>query len=340
MHQASAVAVQSRSEGGTVTVRLMRADDAEPLRQVVNRAFPLFDRMTFSTHNHDVFVAVDADERVVGGVVLDVSPRPDCDAPRGRTGTVVYICADPEAHLPGIGGALRDAASQYFAQVGCRETFARIDAVNTASQQLHRRGGYELLPMRIQMHRWGWHLPLRWHAAGHGFDPGMQLWVRDEQALPVTTPSLWSRLLVTLILNVLLLGLVAWRDPRATADPLTLMFGLALTATLLLGVREAAIWLVAATQRQQVSHAPWPNGLGLAGLLALGVGVWFPLTGSTTPTTPGWRHERAIPALGRAYLAGGLAVAALTWSVLLITPDPAWVWWPEIHTACTRWHDH
>ncbi|PDW02992.1 hypothetical protein [Candidatus Viridilinea mediisalina] len=91
-------------------------------------------------------------------------------------------------------------------------------------------------------------------------------------------------------------------EPSSPTPPLTLF-----------GVREAAIWLVAATQRQQLTHAPWPNGLGLAGLLALGFGVWFPLTGSATPTTPGWRHEHAIPALGRAHLAGGLAVAALTW---------------------------
>jgi hypothetical protein len=161
----------------------------------------------------------------------------------------------------------------------------------------------------------------------------MQLWVRDERAPRVAKPSLWSRLIVTLILNVLLLALVAWRDPRTTADLLTLMLALPLIATLLLGVREAAIWLVAAIQRQQFTHAPWPNGLGLAGLLALGLGVWFPLTGSTTPATPGWRHERAIPALGGAHLAGGLAVAALTWSVLLITPDPTWVWWPELRRA-------
>lgn len=333
MHEAYAVEAQSQPEAGTVTVRPMQAADAAPLRQVVNRAFPRFDRMLFSTHNCDVFVAVDADERVVGGVVVDVTPRPDRDAPQGRVGTVTFICADPAAHLPGIGSALRDAASQHFAQLGCRETFARIDAVNAASQNLHRRGGYELLPVRAQVRRWGWRLPLRWRAAGHGFDPGMQLWVRDDAAPQVTPPPLWTRFLVTLMLNVLLLALVAWRDPRAAADPLTLTLALSLIATLLLGVREAAIWLVAATQRQQLTHAPWPNGLGLAGLLALGFGVWLPLTGSATPTTPGWRHEHAIPALGRAHLAGGLAVAALTWSVLLITPDPAWVWWPELRRA-------
>lgn len=316
-----------------VRVRPMQPGDTAPLRAVMRRAFDRFDQLLYSTRGREVLVAVDRDDTPVGGVVLHATPAPDRPAPNGRLGIVHWIFADPQAGIPGIGTALRDAADERFGELGCTETSARIDAVNTASQALHRSGGYHLASGREQLRRWGWRLPQRWLQAGHGFDPGMQLWLRPDTTPATPTPARWTRLAATWLLNAALLAVIAWRAPRGEA-PLAVAVGTAvLAAGLLLGVREAAIRLTARAQHLDLGHAPWGNAVGLSGALALAFGVWLPLTGSSTPRATRWRHDVEVPRLGRAHLVGGLAVAALAWTTVLVEPDLAWISWPDLRRA-------
>ena len=142
-------------------------------------------------------------------------------------------------------------------------------------------------------------------------------------------PSLTERA----ALNLPLLALVAWRAPRGDAPVAITALTLALTVAALLGLREAAIRLVARRQELQLGHVPWTNGLPLAGVLAGAFGVWFPLTGSSTSQRPGWRHDRDIAPLGRAHLAGALMVAALAWTAALTDPGLDWLTWAEVRRA-------
>jgi hypothetical protein len=231
-----------------------------------------------------------------------------------------------------VGTALRVAADARFAELGCVETSARIDATNSASQALHRAGGYRPASVSEQARRWGWRLPLRWWQTGTGFDPGMELWLRPAPE-PQRSPQLWRGLGATAVLNVLLLLVVALRAPRADVGALALLGTLAATVVLLLGTRELAIRLVARRQGLALGHVPWPDALGLAGLLAVALGVWLPLTGSSVPRQPGWRHDQETARLGRAHLAGALVVAALTWTVVAVDPTSGWLAWPEVRRA-------
>ena len=316
----------------TFTVRDARPDELAGLRDVASRAFDRFDMLLYSTRGREVLVAVDADEQPLGGVVLHATPRADRPAPHGRLGVVHFIFVDPDIQVSGIGTALRQAADQRFDALGCTETSARIDATNSASQALHRAGGYQLADAGDQLRRWGWRLPLRWLQAGHGLDPGMQLWLR-----PATRPDrphhTGRALAGTWLLNLLLLTVVAWRAPRGEAGALVTVVSLAGALAVLLGAREAAIRLVARRAGTRLQHAAWPNGIGLAGALAAAVGVWFPLTGSSTPQQPGWRHDRHVPLLGKAHLAGGLVVATLAWATILIDPPATAPVWDEIRRA-------
>lgn len=310
-------------------LRIRPLEDAEAgrLRAVAARAFGRFDRLLFSTRGREVLVAVDG-ERIVGGVVLHVTSA----GALGRLGVVHFIFADPDVHVPGIGTALRAAADARFTELGCTETSARIDVTNSASQALHRAGGYRPVAVSDQLRRWGWRLPLRWWQAGTGFDPGMQLWLRPAPDAPTARP-LWRALGTTAVLNLLVLCLVAWRAPRGDAGALAVVGTLMATIAVMLSLREAAIRLAARRQDLALGHVPWSNGLGLAGVLAAGLGVWFPLTGSSTPQRPGWRHERDITRLGRAHLAGALVVAALAWAAVLAEPTLGWVSWAEVRRA-------
>lgn len=311
-----------------VSVRPMCDDEDAEVRAVVNRAFDRFDRLLFSTRGRETLVAVDTDGRIVGGVVLHATSP----GTLGRLGIVHFIFADPDVPIRGIGTVLRDAADIRFAELGCTETSARIDVTNSASQALHRAGGYRPTSVAEQVRRWGWRLPVRWWQAGTGFDPGMQLWLRPAPE-DRPAPRLWRTLATTVVLNLLLLALVAWRAPRTDASILAVVGTLALTVAGFLGARAAAIRLAARRQRLQLGHVPWTNGLGLAGLLAVGLGVWFPLTGSSTSQRPGWRHDHHAAALGRAHLAGALVVAALAWTVVVIEPTGGWLAWGEVRRA-------
>jgi L-amino acid N-acyltransferase YncA len=311
-----------------LSVRPMRADEDATVRAIATRAFDRFDRALYATRGREVLVAETDDDRIVGGVVLHATGAGSL----GRLGIVHFIFADPDAPVRGVGTALQAAADARFAELGCAETSARIDATNSASQALHRAGGYGPTTVREQLRRWGWRLPLRWWQAGTGFDPGMELWLRpapDRQR----PPRLWRGLAATAVLNVLLLLVVAWRAPRADVGALALLGTVAVTVALLLGARELTIRRVARQQGLALGHVPWTNAVGLAGLLAVALGVWLPLTGSSVPREPGWRHDQEAARLGRAHLAGALAVAALTWTAVLLEPTIGWLAWPEVRRA-------
>jgi RimJ/RimL family protein N-acetyltransferase len=308
-----------------VTVRPIRDGEDAQVRAVAGRAFDAFDRLLFSTRGRETLVAADGDDRIVGGVVIHAAPSRTL----GPLGVVHFIFADPDRHLPGIGTRLRDAADTRFDELGCTETSARIDVTNSASQALHRAGGYRPATTAQQVRRWGWRLPVRWAQAGTGFDPGMQLWLRPAPT-DRPEPRTGRALVVTAALNLLLLLVVAWRAPRTDADPLTATVTLAATVAVFIGSREAAIRLTARAGGLRLGHVPWTNGLGLAGALAATFGVWFPLTGSSTSQRPGWRHDSDAAMLGRAHLAGALVVAALAWTIVLTEPSTGWLAWGEI----------
>jgi len=311
-----------------ISVRPRCDGEQRQVRAVAGRAFDAFDRLLFSTRGRETLVAVQSDGRVVGGVVLHAT----APGTLGRLGVVHYIFADPDVRIPGIGTRLRDAADARFEELGCTETAARIDVTNSASQALHRAGGYRPATVGQQLRRWGWRLPLRWWQTGTGFDPGMQLWLRpapdDDQRRP-----LWRALTVTAVLNLALLTIVALRAPRADADVWIVAGTLGASVALLLGAREVAIRATARHQGLRLGHVPWTGGIALGLVLAAALGVWFPLTGSSTPQRAGWRHDREIPALGRVHLAGALVVATLAWTVVLVEPSVTWLAWGEVRRA-------
>ena len=323
-----------------LTVRPMHEHEAAEVRSIAVRAFERFDMLLFSTRGKEVLVAAGPDERILGAIVFHAAPSGSL----GPIGVVHFVFADPDAGIPGIGTALREAADQRFAALGCTETSARIDAINSASQALHHAGGYRPATVTEQLRRWGWRLPQRWWQAGTGFDPGMQLWLRpgsDDRPAPEDRPPSAHAaagrrrraLVVTIALNLLLLGLVAWRAPRGDLGIAPTTLTLALTVVALLGLREAMVRYIARRHGMTLGHVPWTNGFPLAAVLGAAFGVWFPLTGSSTPHRPGWRHDRHIVPLGRAHLGGALVVATLAWMAALTDPGLDWLSWAEVRRA-------
>lgn len=314
-----------RAARPSVVVRPATSEDLPQVRAIVARAFDPFDRLLFRVKSHHRLLVAESQGVVVGGTVLHVATHAD----GGVQGVIDWVFADPAAEVRGVGSALRDAALTWFAGQGVTEATARIDAVNSASAQLHRSGGYRRLGAAAQLRRWGLLGMLRrWRVGGSGFDPGMQLWVHPAGDEEEVSGRWWRRFGATLAINALVLTVVALRSPRAegvlaAAGAIVVLLGILL-------LREVLIRSVARGQGLGLGHAPWPNGLGIAVPLAAAFGVWFPMTGSATPERPGWRVEELRAAIGRAHLGGALVVAAAAWVAVLVEPAAAAAWWPAL----------
>lgn len=316
---------QQPASASTLVIRPATPVDLDALRSIVARAFDPFDRLLYRIKDHHHVLVAEAAGVLVGGTVVHIATHRD----GGVQGVVDWVFADPAAGVRGVGSALRDAALGWFAEQGTTEVTARIDAVNSASRQLHRRGGYRPLGVVAQVRRWGaLGLLRRWRAGGAGFDPGMQLWVQPAADDEEVTGRQGRRFAATLAINAVLLAVVALRSPRA-ADAVAAAGAIAVLLGVLV-LRELAIRIAARAQQLELGHAPWGNGLGVALPLAGLLGVWFPMTGSTTPERPSWRIDQLRAALGRAHLVGALIVAAAAWAAVLLEPAGAAAWWPAL----------
>ncbi|TVR25157.1 MAG: hypothetical protein EA387_04530 [Nitriliruptor sp.] len=316
-----------------MTIRPLEPEETGRFRAVARRSFGLMDSVGFSTEGDRVLAAVDGDGEVVGGTVLRTFTT------AGRTiGVIDWVFADPEKAPRGTGGALRDAALAWFDAVGADELFASIEPLNTASEALHRAGGFAPLPWRAQARRWGWRLPevqLRSHLTPYGTNE--RPWVRPaESDQRWWRPRTWWT--ATLPLNVALLVIVSIRAPLTLTIDLSGLLWIAGVGAALLGVREGLVRLVARAlgQRQPLLHVPWTNGVPVSGLFAVALGIWVPLTGSSVPAAGGtWRLDRETRWMLPAQLVGGLAVAAVAWTLLLLGPSTGVVPWSDVARAAT-----
>lgn len=314
-----------------ITVRALEPDETARFRAVARRSFGLLDSMLFSVDGERTLAAFDDDGEVVGGIVLRTFTSGD-----RRIGVVDWVFADPQRAPRGTGGVLRDAGLAWFDEVGCDEAFASIEPMNTASEALHRAGGFVPLPLRAQVARWGWRTPLvqvRSHLAPQGTNE--RPWVRPAEADPRWwRPRAWWT--ATLPLNVVLLGIVTVRSPLALGVDLSGLLWVVAIGLLLVGAREGLVRLVARAlgQRRPLLHVPWSNGVPVAGLFALAFGVWVPLTGSSLPAPGGtWRLDREARWMLPAHLAGGLSIAAVAWTLLLLAPSGGVVPWSDVARA-------
>lgn len=314
-----------------VAVRPLCTSDRAELAAVADRAFSRRERVSFDPDKGHTLVAVAGEDLVGGAVLRTVDLGDQC------IGFTDWVFADPEQGVPGTGSALRDAAIEFFEDAGVDDAVARIASVNSASQELHRRGGYAPLPFRQQVRRWGRRLP-RLYLASHGItDAGLRMWVRGADA---TRAPLGSRLAATWWINVLLLAVVTLRAPRQITTAGSALVWLPLIALVLLGLRETTLRAVAGVRGLSLGHAPWIGGIAGIGL-PVGVifGAWAPMFGSSAPDAPGWRYERDLHALALAHVVSGVAVAVVAWLTVLWDPGPELLGielpWADIRRAAT-----
>lgn len=317
------------SSRSAVTVRPLEPHEEEAFRRVARRSFGVLDSMFFSTRGDRALVAVLDDGEVVGGTVLRV-----VDAGERSVGVIDWVFADPERAPHGTGTALRDEALNWFDDEGVDEIIAAIEPMNTASEALHRGGGFEPVPLREEAARWRWAFLTVLVRAHLLIGTNLRVWLRPGASdVGWWRPRAWWT--VTLPMAIALLVVVTLRSPRELIFDVPGLAWLIAIPLLLLGSREALLRLVArAHGRSALRHVPWSHGLVLGVALGVAFGTWLPLTGSSTPAPGGqWRADRELRWMLPAHLAGALPVAALAWVLVLTTPEAAFVPWPDVARA-------
>jgi hypothetical protein len=87
---------------------------------------------------------------------------------------------------------------------------------------------------------------------------------------------------------------------------------------LVLGLREAAMQIVARTQGVRLEHRSWGAGAGTSSLVAILFGGVFPLPGGSYPPGDGWHYRQFRRTLALSAAAGTALVAILLIVALVV----------------------
>ncbi len=291
------------------SIRPIKKNDHAAVRKLINRSFPLLQRLFVILRGRDIFVAHQGDQ-ILGGIVLKTFYIPG----RGKGGLVEWLFSAPEARGHGVGQSLLDAALKFFKKKGANEVFAIIEGNNTNSANIFASREFSLLSPGEQLRRYRFSLLLVWLYTFHFIDIGHFLWVRPAASRPDFPAGQW---IGNLMFSALIALLAWWRIGGFAGLKTEVLLAVPLSFLVIFGVREAAMRLAAKIQGLPVRYRVWESGLLFNMLLALFFGWFFPVPGSVYPRQEGWKYREHMRSLGVTALAGALAVVLLAWAVPL-----------------------
>jgi ribosomal protein S18 acetylase RimI-like enzyme len=135
-----------------LTIRSATADDEPAVIDlwrrcglVVSHNDPTTDfRFARNGPSSDVLIAIDAESRVVGSVMVGHD---------GHRGWLYYVAVDPASRRRGLGRSLVAAAEQWLAERGVPKVHLMIRETNSEVAAFYQRIGYDPMP-RVNMQKW------------------------------------------------------------------------------------------------------------------------------------------------------------------------------------------
>jgi ribosomal protein S18 acetylase RimI-like enzyme len=327
---------EGRIQPGVISVRLMGADDEEPVRALAWRAFSPLESLSFP-RSPDALIAERGGE-LLGSVVLKRFGLPGIgqDGDR-RGGVMLWLMVDPGARGLGVGGRLVDAALRSFEERGCQEVFACVEGYNSSSANLFAARGFTMLSLGEQLRRYGLlgTLLLWLRTSRLGGDVGHFLWARPGQLKPDDPALQWW---IGVFASTLVLLLAGWRGSWLGGFGPTTILGALVIVVALCGWREGAMRLAARLQGLEVRHRAWESAFPLSIAIALALGMFLPVLGSIYPRQRTWRYRDLLPKLGPMAFAGASAVLIFAWAAWALAQfggplSEGAVWLRAAHTA-------
>jgi ribosomal protein S18 acetylase RimI-like enzyme len=327
---------EGRIQRGVISVRLLGADDEEPVRALAGRAFSQLESLSFP-RSPDALIAERGGE-LLGSVVLKTFGLPgsgrdgDC-----RGGVMLWLMVDPEARGLGVGGRLVEAALRSFEERGCQEVFACVEGYNSSSANLFAARGFTMLSLGEQLRRYGLlgTLLLWLRTSRLGGDVGHFLWARPGQLKPDDPALQWW---IGVFASTLVLLLAGWWGSWLGGFGPTTILGALVIVVALCGLREGAMRLAARLQGLEVRHRAWESAFPLSIAIALALGMFLPVLGSIYPRQRTWRYRDLLPKLGPMAFAGASAVLIFAWAAWALAQfggplSEGAVWLRAAHTA-------
>ena len=327
---------EGRIQRGVISVRLLGADDEEPLRALAGRAFSQLESLSFP-RSPDALIAERGGE-LLGSVVLKTFGLPgsgrdgDC-----RGGVMLWLMVDPGARGLGVGGRLVDVALRSFEERGCQEVFACVEGYNSSSANLFAARGFTMLSFGEQLRHYGLlgTLLLWLRTSRLGGDVGHFLWARPGQLKPDDPALQWW---IGVFASTLVLLLAGWRGSWLGGFGPTTILGALVIVVALCGLREGAMRLAARLQGLEVRHRAWESAFPLSIAIALALGMFLPVLGSIYPRQRTWRYRDLLPKLGPMAFAGASAMLIFAWAAWALAQfggplSEGAVWLRAAHTA-------
>jgi ribosomal protein S18 acetylase RimI-like enzyme len=327
---------EGRIQPGVISVRLMGADDEEPVRALAWRAFSPLESLSFP-RSPDALIAERGGE-LLGSVVLKTFGLPGSgqDGDR-RGGVMLWLMVDPGARGLGVGGRLVDAALRSFEERGCQEVFACVEGYNSSSANLFAARGFTMLSLGEQLRRYGLlgTLLLWLRTSRLGGDVGHFLWARPGQLKPDDPALQWW---IGVFASTLVLLLAGWRGSWLGGFGPTTILGALVIVVALCGLREGAMRLAARLQGLEVRHRAWESAFPLSIAIALALGMFLPVLGSIYPRQRTWHYRDLLPKLGPMAFAGASAMLIFAWAAWALAQfggplSEGAVWLRAAHTA-------
>jgi ribosomal protein S18 acetylase RimI-like enzyme len=323
-------------EPRVISVRRMGADDEEAVKALAGRAFSPLESLSFP-RSPDALIAERGGE-LLGAVVLRTFGLPGSSSEEDhRGGVMLWLMVDSGARRLGVGGRLVETALRSFEERGCQEVFACVEGYNSSSANLFAARGFAILSFGEQLRRYGLlgTLLLWLRTSRLGGDVGHFLWARPGQLKP-DDPALqwWTGVLASALAFVV----AGWRGGWLGGLGPTTVLGAVVIVVALYGLREGAMRLAARMQGLEVHHRAWESAFPLSIMIALALGVFFPVPGSVYPRQGTWRYRDLLPKLGSVAFAGASAVVAFAWATWALVQfgeplSEAVVWLRAAHTA-------
>lgn len=296
----------------SVTVRPMRPEEKWKVIKLGMASFhPVLALLVPMSINPDIIVAEGEDGGIAGAIfprIIEVKGR--------KIGFVDFIFTAPSRQGQGIGGALLDAALEWFRRQGCEEALATVDGCNSPSWCLFHSRGFRRWRVSEQWREMGLHwLPLILRTA-HFFDAGGFYLRRKLREEP--DPVSFDRGVIPWAVSTLILGILLWvavlrRGIRTPFAPGVIAGCLAIPF-LYMAVRTAMRYAMAQKLGLPLEFRPWESGVILASALTLAFGGFMPLTGAFYVAQPDFNYHRSRREAGLMALAEVLA----SWGLMAV----------------------
>jgi GNAT superfamily N-acetyltransferase len=303
-----------------LVIRPISPADHAAVREIAQRSFSVTQSGYVRPGPDDLVATIDG--RVAAAVLLQVLDLPNA----GRVGRIAWLLTGPEYRGLGIARQLVRRGVEQLRALGCGSIATEVEGYNTPSANIFHEHEFRRLGTAAQ---------IRWIGAAGAlllgirtsrlFTPGHFLWALGVPGQPACTgvqrAGAWAlNVLIALLALLMGGGLLLAGDPQLPGIPA--MVAVVVAVALVLGLREAAMKMVARGLGQPLEFRGWGSGVGASVLIATLFGSVFPVPGGCYPPGDGWRHHQFRRTLALSAAGGTSAVALL---LLVALSVRAWI---------------